>query len=176
VDRNPYAPPQAAVADRIPPTETGLKKRRVLVMIVLMFVTLGLYYPIWFFRRRNGLNRLHSPRKLQLWPLLAFAVVYGVAFAVDFVSAESTPAQTIGPAAAGVLVLARLAIGILMVVQCFTIKDMLEDHAAGPDNVVSRSMFVEPPRFSGLMTFFFQIFYLQYLINRHVVGSQQSAV
>ena len=31
-------------------------------------------------------------------------------------------------------------------------------------------MFVEHVRLSGLMTFFFSIFYLQWAINRYIVG------
>ena len=63
METNPYAPPQANVADA-PPDSHGLKQRRVIVMIVFMIISFGLYYPIWWFRRRAGLNRLKSPRKL----------------------------------------------------------------------------------------------------------------
>jgi hypothetical protein len=31
-------------------------------------------------------------------------------------------------------------------------------------------------KLSGVMTFFFQIFYLQYVINRDIAGSKPSAV
>ena len=56
---NPYAPPQAKVADP-PPNSHGLKRRSVLVMVVFTIISFGLYYPIWWFRRRQGLNRLNS--------------------------------------------------------------------------------------------------------------------
>ena len=62
MDANPYAPPQAAVADV--PTVIGLKRRRVITMIVFTFLTLGIYYMAWFLRRRPGLNRLNSPMTL----------------------------------------------------------------------------------------------------------------
>lgn len=55
---NPYAPPKAAVLDL--PSPTGLKQCSVLLMIVFTIVTFGLYYPTWFFRRRNALNALNS--------------------------------------------------------------------------------------------------------------------
>ena len=62
MDANPYAPPTATVADlsRVP-----LKRRSVFLMIVFTILTLGFYLPIWFLRRREGLNQLDSPRKLQ---------------------------------------------------------------------------------------------------------------
>ena len=80
MDANPYAPPAAVVAD---PEPTGLKRRSVLLMIVLMILTFGLYLSIWFLRRRKALNQLDSPRKLAWWPFLAFAVVIGLAVALN---------------------------------------------------------------------------------------------
>jgi len=146
------------------------------MMIVLTIVTLGLYYPIWFFRRRGALNGLNSPRKLRLWPLTTFCAVTVVDFVVAIVSSPAPPAQTIGAAATTVLGLVRLAVGILMVVQCFITKDILEDHLAGPEDDVSHSLFVERVKLSGLLTFFFQIFYLQYVINRYVAAPPERAV
>jgi uncharacterized protein DUF4234 len=174
MDPNPYAPPKAAVTDQSSPR--GLRRRSVILMIVLTIITFGLYYPIWFFRRRGALNRLNSPRKLRLWPLMTFCALTVVDFVVVFVSAPEPPEQTIGAAATRVLGLVRLAVGILMVFQCFIIKDILEDHLAGPEDDVSRSLFVERVKLSGLMTFFFQIYYLQYAINRYVAAPTERAV
>ena len=172
MESNPYAPPKAAVDNQSSRSSTGLKRRRVIVMIVLTFVTVGLYYPIWFFRRRDALNRLNSPRKLRLWPLVIFCATTVVDAVVVVVSAPAPPAQIIGAGANTALGLVRLAVGILMVVQCFIVKDILEDHLAGPEDNLSNSMFSERVRLSGLMTFFFQIFYLQYVINRYMVEPQ----
>ena len=72
MESNPYAPPTAFVADREPDTH-GLKYRSLWLMVVFLFISFGLYYLIWFFRRRRGLNRLDSPRKLPMWPLLLAA-------------------------------------------------------------------------------------------------------
>jgi Domain of unknown function (DUF4234) len=176
MDPNPYAPPKAAVADQSSTSPTGLKRRRVIVMIVFTIVTFGLYYPIWFFRRRGALNLLNSPRKLRLWPLMIFCAVTVVDFVIGIVSGAAPSAQTIGGAATTVLAFVRLAVGILMVVQCFIIKDILEDHLAGPEDDISQSLFVERVKLSGLMTFFFQIFYLQYVINRYIAVPPERAV
>jgi hypothetical protein len=175
MEPNPYAPPKASVADPAGPG-TGLKRRRVIVMIVLTMVTLGLYYPIWFFRRRGALNRLNSPRKLRLWPLTIFCTVTAVDVVVAVASAPGPPAETIGDPAATLLGLVRFATGILMLVQCFFTKDILEDHLAGPEDDGSHSLFVERVKLSGLMTFFFQIFYLQYVINLHLVDPAEKGV
>jgi len=174
MDTNPYAPPKAVVADA--PLSTGLKRRSVVLMIVFTLVTLGMYYPIWFFRRRRALNSLNSSRKLRLWPLLAFCVVYALEFAVGFASGEGSPEQTIGPSAVKLLDLLQLIVGIFMLFQCFIIKDILEDHLTEPEDPAARRLFVERVKLSGLLTFFFGIFYLQYVINRDIAGSQRAAV
>ena len=46
---------------------------------------------------------------------------------------------------------------------------MIEDHATPESD--SGPMFVERVELSGVMTFFFSIFYLQWAINRYVAGT-----
>jgi len=153
-----------------PPASYGLKRRRVLVMILFMIVTLGLYYPVWWFRRRPGLNRLNSPTKLAAWPLILLAALFAIQFVVGLVSGASPVEDVIGTNAALFLLLCRLGVGIVMIVQTFRVKDIIEDHAS-PD-AEGGPMFVEQVRLSGLLTFFFSIFYLQWAINRYVVGPE----
>jgi len=59
-----------------------------------------------------------------------------------------------------------------MLFQCFRIKDILEDHIAGPEEQTPSPLLAPPVRLSGLMTFFFQIFYLQHIINRDAVPAR----
>jgi hypothetical protein len=171
METNPYAPPKAPVADW-DPSATGHKRRRVIVMILLLLVTFGLYYPAWFFRRRTGLNRLNSPRKLALWPLAVYAGYFVVEFVVGLMTAERSLEDAIGSAGTLVLAMTRLGVSVLMWVQCFIIKDMLEDHVSSQSDDGSRALFAQRVSFSGLMTFFFTIFYLQHLINRHIVSAK----
>jgi len=173
MDTNPYAPPQAVVGDH---SSTGLKRRSVIVMIVLSIFTLGLYYPIWFLRRRAALNQLDSPRKLQLWPFLV-VLAWLVFHLIVSIAAGSAPReQAINAGGALLLSLVQLAVAILMLVQSFFTKDILEDHLAGPGDQVSSPMFTNTVKLSGVMTFLFQIFYLQYVINRHILASKSVVV
>src|SRR6478752_3172485 len=56
-------------------SEPLLKRRSLFAMIGFGILSFGLYFPLWFLRRRTALNALHSGRKLQLWPFsLAFAI------------------------------------------------------------------------------------------------------
>ena len=151
-----------------------LKRRSLVVMIVFFVLSLGLYYPIWFLRRRAALNGLDSPRKLQRWPLLIALAFFAFQIILAIASDPARPDQAIG-AGAFLFSLVRLGVALLIVVQCFIIKDILEDHLAGPGDAISTSIRSDSVSLSGLMTFFFQIFYLQYVINRHIAGSQPQA-
>ena len=167
---NPYAPPTAQVGSGEP--EAGLKRRSLVAMVLLVIVTLGVYYMVWFFRRRPGLNRLDSRRKLPLWPLLMFAAYFGLQVVLAVLAGDATPEQVWGSEVAMFLSLMQLAVAILMLVQCFAIKDIIEDHAQGPDGATEHALFRPHVKLSGLMTFFFSIFYLQYAINKYVVGAR----
>ena len=163
MDTNRYAPPATAVADLAP---VPLKRRGIVAMILFTVITLGFYSPIWFLRRREALNQLHSPRKLRAWPFAAFIAIMivdlMVNFAVGFSGAEVVPPEVAIP-----LIVVEVGLGIVLLMQCFRTKNILEDHLAGRADVAS-PMFTEPVRLSGLMTFIFTTLYLQYIINKHI--------
>lgn len=167
MESNPYAPPTAVVTDPEPDTH-GLKHRSVWLMIVFTVISFGLYYLIWFFRRRPGLNRLDSPRKIPMWPLWLAAALFSVQFVVGMVAGAEPVPVVIGEVGSGVLTLAQLVVGIALIIQCFRIRDIIQDHATPPPDPDQR--FVEQIQLSGVMTFFFSIFYLQWAINKYVVA------
>jgi hypothetical protein len=144
-------------------------------MIAFIFLTLGIYYMVWFFRRRTALNQLNSPRKLPLWPLLVFTVDFVIEVGFGIAAGDVPLDVAFGPGVAGLLALARLVAGILMIWQCFVIKDIIEDHAT-PDDAGLQPMFVQRVKLSGVATFFLSIFYLQYAINRYIVSPREQAV
>jgi hypothetical protein len=137
-------------------------------MIVLTIVTFGFYYPVWILRRRTAFNGLSSPRKIRRWPFLILVAFLVLDFVVAVASAGAPIEQTIGTTGAVLLTLTRLAIGILMIVQCFFMKDILEDHLSDPAGDVADRFFAETVQLSGVMTVLFQIYYLQYAINQHI--------
>jgi hypothetical protein len=168
---NPYAPPKAAVADR-PISSSDLKRRSVFLMIVFTLFSFGVYFLIWFLRRRAALNTLNSPRKLRLWPLLALLTLIVTDF-VTIVAAFGRPLEAvIGEGATIALGVARIAVTILMVVQCFIIKGMLEDHIDTLVDPAEPALFSEHVQLSAVATFFLSIFYLQYAINKYIADPQ----
>ena len=165
---NPYAPPTTPVAD-VESTTHGLKKRRVIVMILFAILTLGFYYPIWWFRRRPGLNRLNSPVKISIWPLLGLLglfVVSGALGAIEGATGSDGP----GEGANMLMVAFQLIVSVAMIIQAFRVKEIIEDHCAPEDR--SHALLVEDVKLSGVMTFFFSIFYLQWAINRYVLSQR----
>jgi hypothetical protein len=67
-------------------------------------------------------------------------------------------------------------VAILVLVQCFFIKDILEDHLRGPEeNEPSPLSSMSQANLSGLMTFVFTIFYLQYIINRDILATRTTS-
>ena len=171
MESNPYAPPTAQVADQ--EDTYGLKYCSLWLMIVFVLISFGLYYLIWFFRRRPGLNRLDSPYKLPMWPLLLAAAFFVVTFVLALVAGSERVSSVIGPVGSGVLALFRLTVSITMIIQCFRIKDIIQDHATPPPDP-EQQFAVEQVQLSGLMTFFFSIFYLQWAINKYVVRGASS--
>lgn len=164
---NPYAPPAVPVADFQPPA-TGLKRRRVVVMLLFTLVTFALYYPIWFLRRRQALNSLDSPRKLLLWPFALSVAVFVVDVSLGFALGVEQDAAIVLPDVAKALDSIGFVSGILILWQSFVTKDILQDHLQR--DVESSSMFSSRRELSGLMTFFFGIFYLQHVINRDILS------
>jgi nitrate reductase NapE component len=148
---------------------TGLRRRSVVLMIALSIVTFGLYPAFWFLRRRAALNELDSPRKLQAWPFfvfLAFVVLRIVATAAagPVPRGEVSPIETL-------FGFGQLAVGILMIVQCFYTKTILEDHLSGSgDSGFGADTSVS---LSGVFTVFFSIFYLQHVINTRLVAAKR---
>ena len=99
-----------------------------------------------------------------------FQVIVGAA------AESASPEETLGAGTVLLLNLVQLAVAILMLVQSFVTKEILEDHLAGPGDQIPRGLLSGAVQLSGVMTFFFGIVYLQYVINRYIAGSKLSAV
>lgn len=130
-------------------TKTELKRMAVPWFVVLSFITGLIYYPVWFLRRRQAINALQSSKKLKS----GFLIVAIVLFSLNLLMSQGSDvdAQEVGGT------LALIAV-IIMIVQSFKVRRIFEDHC---------NMYLQQSiDFSGVATFFFGAFYLQYKINR----------
>jgi uncharacterized protein DUF4234 len=137
-------------------------------MIAAHFLTFGVYDYYWFLRGRAALNQLDSPRKLDKWPFVTAIAFLLVQLVLIVLSVGEPFRQLFDGGGELVLSAARLALAILIVVQAFKVRDILEDHMMGPEDDASRHP-VDAADVSGLLTFFFGVIYLQYVINRKIL-------
>ena len=164
------SPQSVAVPPAQTSTDAEFERTNVALIVVLTFISFGLYYPIWFLRRRSALNGLRSPEKLgaaSLVVALGLTLAYIITnLAVGFtegLTSETTPYWL--PVFDGV---AMLSIGVILIFQAFKVRRILEDHMSksrtGPFS--SSIALLHDSSISGVATFFFGIFYLQYEINQ----------
>lgn len=131
-----------------------LKKMSVILLIFLMVITFGIYYPVWFLTRRSGINNLQSKEKLGSGVFVFAIVVFSINLVFAFVSGVI---EGLGEIYAFSGILAFVA-GIILLAQCFEVRRIFNEHY---NEHLQRGI-----SFSVGAIFFFQIYYLQYKINR----------
>lgn len=128
-----------------------MKRMPVAMTITLAVLTCGMYVPWWFLTRRKTFNRLSGPERLNILPfaisLLLIAIALGMA-----VFGWMRPATA---AARPLFIPAMLvaAAWLILLVQSFKARNMVQYQKPGL-------------QLSGLLIFLFQVFYLQYHVNR----------
>jgi hypothetical protein len=131
----------------------SLRRSSVTAVVLLTFASLGFYVPFWFYTRTPAINSLASPAKL--WR-------FGPAVLLLF---QILPVL----APAGTTLAALLQVGgvITLLMLSFRVRSIVADdlasraEAALPGSLGAQSF--DAP--SSLLTFFFQIWYLQYKLN-----------
>lgn len=150
VGDEPYAPPK--IHDAASPTPE-LKKTPVVLVIVFALVSLGLYVPIWFLRRRRALNHLAPENDSVNLVTFVLTGLFAAAFLAGFYrGAVTSGGGTVDPTTQTALQWVDFGSRIFVIIASFRVKTILEGHY--------------PERLSALGTFFLSIFYLQYKINR----------
>jgi hypothetical protein len=162
--------PVAGAAPAAPLEATPqLDRTSVALLVLLTLITFGLYYPFWFMRRKSEINALQSREKLSLVPFLAVCLIWLLDFFLNLFFAQSTrmglessPSWLVGFDG-----LASLAGGVILVLQAFKVRRIMEDHLeASRTGPLSTSIaLLQGLSLSAVATFFFGIFYLQYKIN-----------
>lgn len=138
-----------------------LKKSSVFLMIIYNFITLGIYHPIWYLMRRNGINVLVSKDKLGKTPFIWMIILYvlNIPLFVIIVASNFSVDVAIGVwkamAVSYIITSSSVIIGL---VQAFKVRRILDDHF---NKHLQREI-----KLPGLAIFFFYYFYLQYKINR----------
>ena len=112
----------APLGEVLPP-----KKVSVWLTILLSFVTLGIYVPVWFLSRFQALNTLRSPQKLSRGLLITLTVVFTAASVCNLTFAwtlSDTGWETWDEISRALSVLLWIAVLTL----CFAVRSILQDH------------------------------------------------
>lgn len=144
----------------------AFKKVPVIVTILLTIVTLGFYAPYWFLSRLDAINKLQSEHKLSSGMIILTIILFITAIISAIVSGfmegmndGPTSVSTILDKLSSIL---NLAGNIMLIIRAFEVRRILRDHYNGhlKQNITLSGLG------SGLATFFFGVWYLQYKINR----------
>lgn len=143
-----------------------MKRHNIALMVLLSMVTGGIYYPIWFLLRRDDINKLNANEKLGTVPFVLLAALFGILFVVNAIRAIA-PSEI----ADGLWGLGLMAAGIVLLVQCFKVRRILEAHLQESLRDLSDQPHLRHSEsaLSGVAVFFLSIFYLQYVINKRIV-------
>ena len=146
-------------AEQVPPEQVKVLKRiSVFNVVMLALISGGVYIPLWFLRRSRELDRLKMGRineatcnlAVIIW---AFTIIFGVA-----IGTSQTFSIFLGMKLFATLL--NLVCGLFILSLSFRARAIIQEAFS--------------VRLSGLATFFFHSFYLQYRINRLAGGSQES--
>jgi len=145
----------------------GLERTSVILVVLLSFLTVAIYYPVWFLRRRRALNGLRARDKLNAGVFVVAIVLFSVGLLLMLVAGslegfgeglDRRDLLAVSKGLEGFAQFLNLVAAIALLIQCFKVRRMLTEHVqARTGHTVS---------LSGPATFFLQIFYLQYKINR----------
>ena len=143
----------------------NLREMHVCLLIFLTIITLGLYIPVWFLVKRCAINELQSSEKLGLVAPVFVIGIVGIALLFQTPLCFYIPyCVTIADYLLSVRVfefifnLLDLICIITIVVLSLKVRRIFIEHY---NNYLQKKL-----KFSGIATFFFTIYYLQYKINR----------
>ena len=141
--------------------DTGLKRRSIILMIALQIVTLGLYWPVWIFLTRRGLNNLHSETKVGVVVSTVMLVSQLSYIMLGGPMDPSMPGDVTGvnPGSALESAVTILA-GVTCLILAFRVKHILEDHLSCRTS----------GRLSFVYTLVFGSFYFQHVINTRILA------
>lgn len=132
-------------------------RQRVLVLLGLNLITFGLYNAFWLERCARTIGRIEPEKRIGImWALITLAIAF-LRAVLDVGTLVTDDPYTYPYLDAGERLFRRCVI-VLFIILCFKVRNRL--------NGLLRAQRGDGLRFSGLWTFLFGSFYLQYRINR----------
>lgn len=140
-----------------------VEKKSVWLVILLSIVTLGIYVPYWLYQRLDAFNKLKSREKLDKTTITAVLVMYCFTTALYICTSIYElfyPGNLMVEKIDQVGSVIDFISSITMLYLTFMVRKIIEDHFT--------------TKLSGVATFFFSIYYLQFRINKELSKPEQS--
>ena len=146
------------------------EKKSVFLLIILTIITFGIYQVVWYLKRSNELNNLNTPKKLSRRIAISYLIGLGLLDVLVTISILTTdPNAPLGNLSTSewAITIAGTVILIYLVIVSFFLafRSRTIINQALERKGVTRKV-------SGLFTFFFHVFYLQYEINRTLENTE----
>jgi hypothetical protein len=145
-----YAPGAAALYPDPPNLHWAL-------VLVIGIFTCGLFSIVWMFVQAAWMRKV-NPNSKALFYYIAAIVLYPVLIGLEIASYVAVKNGTPSGVFSALYLVCALAVFVLMLVAIFTMRSDMEEHFNGPEPI-GLSL-------SGVMTFFFSIYYFQYHFSR----------
>ncbi len=143
------------------------KKANIALMVLLTFVTFNIYNSYWYLSRKSDINKLSSKNKISSGFFILAIVLQSISLLISLLAGVL---EGIGEAINHYAIISmseqlksfNIPITIVIIVfftfAAFKVKSIFQDHLSAITG--------SPYPFSAVATFFFQIWYLQYKINK----------
>ncbi len=131
----------------------------IIMLVSLTVMTFGLFIPFWFILKKGSLNSLQSGEKIGVSVSVFVLIISAIGLVIRLAPFFPSLSWIAGYQISQTLPKLFDAVAFLLITaQCFKVKRVLSDHFSTYDK------WNKP--FSNIATIAFQIFYLQYKINR----------
>jgi len=130
----------------------GFKKTSVLFMVIMTFISLGIYFPYWFLSREKAILQLESEKELPKLYSRLVLVLYGFSIILGLFSAFMSKQMVEFYGNTDRLITFVGACALIFL--AFRTRRMLMDHTG--------------EELSWIWTFLFGPWYLQHRINQHL--------
>jgi len=151
------------------------QKRNIFLLVILSYITLGIYSTIWYLKRVPEFVNLMTEKKMsRTLPLtllifdvifIALLIIFPLTITIEIgdFGQNITTTQTILLLALGIIFLLRLFFSLLLAFYSRTIINQALEKKGHPEKI------------SGFFTFIFTLFYLQYEINKINLDQEETS-
>lgn len=155
-EQNPYSPPEANLqADNTGHKIENFPRFSAWAVFGLTIITLGIYYPYWLFTRTRILNRIHE-NKISCALVNVVIGLFIVNLVLSYISGMNPQDEDLNLSAN----LINILYAITNLYWVFSFRNRIHQ-ITGADKESGFWL-------GGILTFFFQVIYLQYKINEYI--------